>query len=71
MKSTTYIRHLIRYSKIGLFFLLTIICGVLHVDLLMDLDKPVLQHLEIEEAFDPLEVRTLHPDSTIYRTMYV
>lgn len=67
MERAVYIRNLMRYSKTSLFILVAFIGVMLHADLLMDIDKPHLHELKIDEAFDPLKAETLHRDSAINR----
>lgn len=67
MITATYIRILIGYIKDGLILLFVIVCILLYVDLLRDIEKPALQDFTTDEAFDPITVETLHPDSAINR----
>lgn len=56
--------------KKGLFLFATILCVMLYGDLFIGIEKPALQDLTTDEAFDPIKVETLHPDSAINRKAY-
>jgi len=58
------------YIKKGLFLFAAILCVMPYGDLFMGIEKPALQDLKTEEAFDPLKIETLHPDSAINRKTY-
>lgn len=70
MKTATYIRILIGHIRKGLLILVMMLGVILHSDFLMDVYKPCLDDLKIEETFDPLKVETLHTDSAINRKAY-
>jgi len=67
MKTTTYIKILIGHIREGLLTLVMMLGVMFHSDFLMDIHKPCLDDLKIDEAFDPLKIETLHPDSAINR----
>lgn len=70
MITATYIRIVIGHIGNGLLILVMMLGVLFHADLLMDVQKPFLDDLKIDEAFDPLKVETLHPDSAINRKAY-
>lgn len=70
MKMAVHIKILIGYIKKGLLLLGLMLCVMLHADLHIAMEKPHLHNLDIDEAFDPLKFKTLHPDSAIYKYMY-
>ncbi|TYR36698.1 hypothetical protein FXV77_09370 [Sphingobacterium phlebotomi] len=70
MKTATYIRTLDGHFRNGLLILVMMLGVIFYSDFLMDVYKPCLDDMKIEETFDLLKIETRHPDSVLNRKVY-